>query len=129
MTGGEGRGVQRSDALLFENAIYVLTPSQKLPVSLTQAFGNLIEQIGAKVLFLSPTMHDKIAAAVSHLPQIVAVTLMNLVAEYQNEPSLLLKLAAGGFRDMTRIASSPYEIWKDIILTNRSDRSHLNDPG
>lgn len=119
MAGGEGRGISWADALLFENAVYVLTPVQDTPVPVAQRLGNLIEQIGAKVLFLSPSIHDQIAAAVSHLPQLVAVALVNLVAKHQEESPLFLKLAAGGFRDMTRIASSPYLIWKDIIQTNR----------
>lgn len=121
MTGGEGRGIQWADPLLFENAVYVLTPSNHLPRMLIQNFGQLIEQIGSKVLFLTPAMHDKIAAAVSHLPQLVAVTLVNMVAKHQTDSSHFLKLAAGGFRDMTRVASSPYEIWEDIIHTNHEE--------
>lgn len=127
MAGSEGRGIQCADALLFENAIYVLTPHQKLPDSLTEAFGNLIENIGAKVLFLDPAIHDKVAAAISHLPQILAVTLVNLVAKHENGSHLFLKLAAGGFRDITRIASSPYDIWKDILQTNHEEISNFID--
>lgn len=123
MAGSEGHGIRWADPLLFENAVYVLTPSQKIPTRLTQDFGNLIEDIGAKVIFLSPDMHDKIAANVSHLPQILAVTLVNLMASHQKNFPLYSKLAAGGFRDMTRIVSSPYEIWKDIFQTNKEEIS------
>ncbi len=119
MTGSEGRGIKSADALLFENTIYVLTPSQKLPGHVVQNFGSLIEKIGSRLILLSPTMHDKIAAAVSHLPQILAVSLMNSITQQQGDSTLFIKLAAGGFRDITRIASSPYEIWKDIINTNK----------
>lgn len=125
MTGSEYRGVQWSDALLFENTVYVLTPSQQLPVTLTQSFGELIELLGAKVVFISPTMHDRVAAAVSHLPQLCAVTLMNLVAKQQKDSPLFLKLASGGFRDMTRIASSSYSIWNDILDTNQPEIIHF----
>ncbi len=123
MAGNEGRGVEWADALLFENAVYVLTPSQKIPDSITNDFVHLIEQIGAKVLFLDPSVHDEVAAAVSHLPQLLAVTLVNVIAQSQHEKdnSLFLNLAAGGFRDMTRIASSPYDIWKDIFQTNQNN--------
>jgi len=121
MTGGEGNGIHHADPLLFENAVYVLTPVNHLPRTLIQKFGNLVEQIGSKVLFLTPSMHDKIAAAVSHIPQLLAVTLVNWVAAHQKDSSHFLKLAAGGFRDMTRIASSPYEIWKDVISTNQKE--------
>jgi prephenate dehydrogenase len=119
MAGAEGRGVRWADALLFENAAYVLTPSRPLPPELMQAFGSLIERIGAKILLLTPAMHDRVAAAVSHLPQVLAVTLMNLVAEQQKDSPYFLKLAAGGFRDMTRIASSPHAVWEPIVETNR----------
>lgn len=127
MAGSEGRGIQHADALLFENSIYVLTPQQNIPVSITQHFGNLLESIGAKVLFINPITHDKVAAAISHLPQILAVTLVNLVAKYEKDSPFYLKLAAGGFRDMTRIASSPYDIWKDILDTNHNEISKFID--
>jgi prephenate dehydrogenase len=121
MTGSEGRGVKWADALLFENAVYVFTPSKPLPPDVMQNIGSTIERIGAKILFLSPSMHDRIAAAVSHLPQVLAVTLMNLVAEHQEDSPHFLNLAAGGFRDMTRIASSSYDIWEPILQTNQEE--------
>jgi len=121
MAGGEGRGIRWADAFLFENAVYVFTPSRPLPSDVVKALGNTIEKIGAKILFLSPSMHDRVAAAVSHLPQMLAVTLMNMVAGHQEDSPFFLKLAAGGFRDMTRIASSPYDMWESIIETNRQE--------
>jgi prephenate dehydrogenase len=127
MAGSEGRGIAWADALLFENAVYVLTPEENTPPAAAQRLGSLLEQIGAKVLFLSPSMHDQMAAAVSHLPQIAAVALVNLVAKHQNDSPLFLKLAAGGFRDMTRIASSPYYVWKDILKTNQHEILHFLD--
>ncbi|MBN2029898.1 prephenate dehydrogenase [bacterium] len=129
MAGNEGRGVEWADALLFENATYVLTPSQRIPNEIMQYFVNLIERIGAKTITLDPQLHDQVAAAVSHLPQLLAVSLMNVITQFQNKKasSLFLKLAAGGFRDMTRIASSPYEIWRDIFQTNQQNVSHYID--
>jgi len=121
MAGGEGRGVRWADPFLFENAVYVFTPSRPLPSEVMKELGNTIENIGAKILFLSPSMHDQVAAAVSHLPQLLAITLMNLVADHQKDSPHFLRLAAGGFRDMTRIASSPYETWESVIETNRSE--------
>jgi prephenate dehydrogenase len=121
MAGAEGRGLKWADALLFENAVYALTPSSGLPPDLMKEFGSLLESIGSKILLLTPVLHDKIAAAVSHLPQLLAVTLMNLVAERQKDSPHFLKLAAGGFRDMTRIASSPYELWEPVVETNRTE--------
>ncbi len=121
MAGAEGRGIGWADALLFENAVYALIPDENTPLPLAQQLGDLLEQIGAKVLFMSPSLHDKVAAAVSHLPQVTAVALMNLVSAHQNDSPHFLRLAAGGFRDMTRIASSPYSVWKDILKTNREE--------
>ena len=72
----------------------------------------------SKAIVLSPELHDRIAAAVSHVPQLLAIALVNLISKKGKSP-LHLKLAAGGFRDMTRIASSPYEIWEDILETNQ----------
>ncbi|MDZ7722342.1 MAG: prephenate dehydrogenase [candidate division KSB1 bacterium] len=118
MAGSEFRGVHAADPFLFENTSYVLTPSRPVDVSKRQALGELLECIGAKVLLLQPKLHDEIAGAVSHLPQMAAIALMNLVAKKQTESPHFLKMAAGGFRDMTRIASSPFGIWEDICDTN-----------
>lgn len=118
MTGSEKRGLENTDPFLFENAIYVLTKSPNVPNELSEAFVEIIEAIGAKVLFLSPRMHDEIAAVVSHLPQMLAVSLMHYASKLNESNTTFLKLAAGGFRDMTRVASSPYEIWADICKTN-----------
>ncbi|NIR51146.1 prephenate dehydrogenase/arogenate dehydrogenase family protein [candidate division KSB1 bacterium] len=119
MTGSEKRGLPHADPLLFENAVYVLTDNQQLPSELTDKFVELIRAIGAQVLFMSAKQHDRIAAVVSHLPQLLAVTLMKYASNINNnQNSTCLKLAAGGFRDMTRIASSPYEVWRDILVTN-----------
>jgi prephenate dehydrogenase len=119
MAGSEHRGIQAADALLFQNAVYVLTPLEHTPTPVLSKMAGLVECIGAKAIVLSPELHDRIAAAVSHVPQLLAITLVNLISKTEKSP-LHLKLAAGGFRDMTRIASSPYEIWEDILETNQN---------
>jgi len=118
MAGSENKGVEAADPFLFENTTYVLTPVRPISETTRKAFGELIELTGAKVLLLSPVLHDEIAAAVSHLPQMAAVAMMTLAAKRQHESPFFLKMAAGGFRDMTRIASSPYGIWEHIRQTN-----------
>ncbi len=118
MAGSEFRSIKAADPFLFENTIYVLTPTRPIDESTRKAFGELLESIGAKVLLMLPKLHDEIAAAVSHLPQMAAVAMMNMVAEKQKESPHFMKMAAGGFRDMTRIASSPYGIWEHIRQTN-----------
>ena len=118
MAGAEIRGIEGADPFLFENATWVLTPSRPVDEQKRKAFGELLELIGAKVLLLQPRLHDEIAAAVSHLPQFAAIALMNMVAKKNEESPHFIKMAAGGFRDMTRIASSPFGIWEAICRTN-----------
>ncbi len=119
MAGSEKPGLQHADPFLFENAMYVLTTLPNTPERAVHNLGNFLHTLGAHVVLMDAETHDRIAAAVSHLPQILAVTLMNYVADKNEKNPMVLKMAAGGFRDMTRIASSPYEIWKDIIRGNR----------
>ncbi len=121
MAGLERGGVEQAEPLLFENAIYVLTPGQDIPQLLVASFVELVESVGAKAVFLSAEQHDRIAAAVSHLPHVLAVTLMNYAARLNAEDSAYLKLGAGGFRDMTRVASSPHLIWEQILAANRAN--------
>ncbi|MFH1007237.1 MAG: prephenate dehydrogenase [Candidatus Latescibacterota bacterium] len=127
MAGSESRGVRAADPFLFQNAIYVLTPSRTAPAVATDHLMNLVEGIGARVAVMDAATHDRIAAAVSHLPQMMAVALTSMVGQLSEENPLFLRMAAGGFRDMTRIASSPYEIWKDICRTNAGPIARMID--
>ena len=122
MAGSEQGGAANADAFLFENATYVLCPPEGLtPEALPQRYADfvaLVEATGARVLVLEAERHDRIAATVSHLPQLLATMLMNYAAERNAEDNAFLRLAAGGFRDMTRIASSPFAMWQHILLAN-----------
>jgi prephenate dehydrogenase len=118
MAGSEKSGVSASDPFLFENAIYVLTPSPGTPADKLERLRDACQAVGARVLVLEPELHDGIAAAVSHLPQMLAVGLVNMLSGFVREQPAYLDLAAGGFRDMTRIASSPFTVWSDICQTN-----------
>jgi prephenate dehydrogenase len=118
MTGSERPGIEAADPLLFENALYMLSPSVSARSEHLERLSKFLEGLGARVLFLDPEQHDQIVAYVSHLPQLLAVTLADLVAQHNQRDALYAALAAGGFRDMTRIAASPYEIWYDIIREN-----------
>jgi prephenate dehydrogenase len=122
MAGAEQGGIDHADALLFENATWVLCPPEATPEAVfIQRFASLIDLVeatGARVLLMEAGRHDRIAALVSHLPQLVAVTLMNLAAARHAEDDGFLRLAAGGFRDLTRIAASPFPIWHDILRAN-----------
>ena len=118
MTGSEKSGIDAADPFLFQNAIYVLTPVDGVPKDILDSFSGLIGDLGASVIVMNAVLHDRIAAAVSHLPQMLAVTLVEMVGNCNSEDAPYLKLAAGGFRDMTRIASSPFSMWDDICRTN-----------
>ncbi|NWF88747.1 MAG: prephenate dehydrogenase/arogenate dehydrogenase family protein [Ignavibacteriaceae bacterium] len=116
MTGKEKGGYQNSDNLLFENSIYIISEKCKNCDSINE-YTNLIRSIGARVTFLDPYLHDKIVSRVSHLPQLLAVLLVNQTAATKNGVQFI-DFAAGGFRDMTRIASSDFSVWESILKYN-----------
>lgn len=123
MAGAEESGIAHADAFLFENATYVLCPPSFLSADDLQSkytpFIELIESTGARVRILEAKQHDQVAARVSHVPQLLAVALMNQAIAAQQRNDAVLQLAAGGFRDMTRIASSSFGLWHDILASNR----------
>ena len=122
MAGSERRGIEHADAMLFENATYVICPPDSLPqdrfADEYPEFISLLQATGARLIVLDPDRHDRIAATVSHLPQLLAVGLTNFVSRSNDGDEAFLQLAAGGFRDMTRIASSPFDVWRDIVIAN-----------
>jgi prephenate dehydrogenase len=121
MAGSERGGWENAEADLFENAAYVLTPAPNSPANALEALANLLQALGARIIILDPEEHDRLVAEVSHLPQLLAVALTNFIARHGQEHESRLQLAAGGFRDMTRIAASPFSIWQDILNSNRAN--------
>mgnify|MGYP000871427387 FL=1 len=119
MAGAEQSGYPASRAHLFENAYYVLTPPPGTPEEIRKSLELLIASTGALPLILDPLTHDRKVGSVSHLPHIIAAALVNTVREADGPDRAALKLAAGGFKDITRIASSDPEMWRDICLSNR----------
>ena len=118
MAGSEHRGVSAADPFLFQNAIYVLTPSPETPDFVVEKLARLVRAFGARPMRMTPREHDRAAAAVSHLPQMMATSLVSLIGRMTEDDGLPIRMAAGGFRDLTRIASSPYAMWRDICHTN-----------
>ena len=120
MAGKERSGLENADARLFENARYVLTPvkPEHLDDDRVQAFRVLVEAIGARLLMSDPVTHDLAVAYLSHLPQLLSSGLASMIEEKHTVAGLSLELAASGFRDVTRLADSPYSVWRDICLTN-----------
>ncbi len=119
MAGKETGGYENSDPHLFENSIYIISSLAEKCRRINE-FLEIISLLGAKPLFLQPSLHDKVVARVSHLPQLLAVALIHTVGS-NNEEIDFLDYAAGGFRDITRIASSPFTSWKSILKFNRSE--------
>ena len=119
MAGSHKSGVEAASERLFENAYYVLTPAPGTSQGKVDKLTELLQYTRAKVIRLDPDVHDQVVGAVSHFPHIIAAALVNLVAGYDEENAWHARLAAGGFRDITRIASSNPRMWRDILLNNR----------
>ncbi len=118
MTGKEKGGYLNSDELLFENAIYILSDQAK-DCDIKTDFINLLKRLNTRIKFMNPYLHDKAIARISHLPQLLAVSLINTSLSGNSES--FLELAAGGFRDLTRIASSDFSIWKSVFKFNKNE--------
>jgi prephenate dehydrogenase len=120
MAGSELDGLDGAQGDLFEGAVWVLTPVPEADDAVFSTVASVVASLGAEVVALSPERHDQLVAVVSHVPHLTAATLMGLASERAEEHAALLRLAAGGFRDMTRVASGRPGIWLDICAENRS---------
>lgn len=120
MAGSERSGVEAASVLLFENAYYVLTPEPNVDEAAYERLTELLQYTKAHLIRMQPDEHDRVVGAISHLPHIVASGLVNQIRQYNEGNELYALLAAGGFRDLTRIASSDPTIWSDILINNRS---------
>jgi len=119
MAGSEQEGVEGADPDLFAGAVWVLTPTTATDDATYATLRTVLTELGADVVALTPDHHDALVAVVSHVPHLTAATLMSLADDRSTEHRALLRLAAGGFRDMTRIASGHPGIWPDICAENR----------
>ena len=118
MAGSEQEGVAGARADLFQNAVWVLTPTDDTDDDSLVQIRSVVASLGADVVSLAPERHDALVAVVSHVPHLTAATLMAMADERAEEHQVMLRLAAGGFRDMTRIASGHPGIWPDICDEN-----------
>ncbi|MCK4648520.1 prephenate dehydrogenase/arogenate dehydrogenase family protein [bacterium] len=123
LAGSEQRGPQSARADLFKGATVVLTPVEKTDEKALALIKSMWQDIGTKVLFLSPEIHDELVAFTSHLPHILATSLTNLIAGLAEKEERILSLMGEGFRDTTRIAASPPSMWQEICLANRGEIS------
>ncbi len=129
LTGKETSGIENADADLFVDAKYVVIKETKEAEEAEEEFGSesvrefldWLRRVGAEPVVLDAETHDRAVAFTSHLPQLLSTALAGVVWDETDRDELPVLLAAGGFRDMVRLASSPYEIWRDICLTNTSE--------
>ena len=127
MAGSEKSGYSNSKAMLIENAYYILTPGGEVGLEYISDFTELISSLGAIPMVLTAEEHDFITAGVSHLPHIIASALVNLVKTLDNDAEYMKTIAAGGFRDITRIASSSPVMWQQICMENHENISNVLD--
>lgn len=125
IAGKERSGVSESSEALFKNTKCILTPTDKTDRSALDKVRGLWEAAGANVIIMDPHIHDKIFAAVSHLPHVAAYALVCAVSDMNTGKDDYISFSGAGFRDFTRIAASSPEIWRDICLLNRENVVHM----
>lgn len=118
MAGSELLGLEGADAGLFDGAAWVLTPTAATDLGAFERLRVVVASMGGDVVVLPPEDHDRLVAVVSHVPHLVAATLVNAASAAAAQDAALLRLAAGGFRDMTRVAAGHPGIWPDVCTDN-----------
>ena len=123
MAGKESSGVDCADADLFHNAAWFLTPlpGQNLNEGLFAEYVGWIDQIGARIAMLPAADHDRLCAWISHLPQMISTALAAALVEEFGEDAPLLAAGGRALQEMTRIAASPYSMWRDIAMSNQKN--------
>lgn len=125
MAGSHKSGIRAAREHLFENAIYVLTPTHKCSDKKVNILKGILEVTKCNFVILDPEEHDEMTSVVSHFPHLIASSLVHQARKWENKHTYLPSLAAGGFRDITRIASSNPEMWQDIFQHNGNKMSKL----
>ncbi|MGE5606099.1 MAG: prephenate dehydrogenase/arogenate dehydrogenase family protein [Bacteroidota bacterium] len=118
MTGSEQHGIRAADPFLFQNAAYIIIEDSRTPSEAAAIVIKLIESTGTQIIKLSADEHDRIVGMVSHLPHLIAATLAKTAGDAEADYPGTLSLAAGGFRDTTRVAMGSPEVWHGIIFGN-----------
>jgi prephenate dehydrogenase len=125
MAGREHAGIEFADADLFEGAAWLFTPlpRQNVHAGLSGEFIHCAEKIGAKIAVVDPVDHDRFCAWISHLPQMISTALAASLVDEFGPDAPVLDIGGRALREMTRISSSPYSMWRDIAITNRQNLS------
>jgi prephenate dehydrogenase len=120
MAGSERQGIENASPDLFLNAAFIFTPTPSCDAATYSFLSQSFTALGARVIFMDPLVHDRAVSMVSHLPHILAFSLVNAILEGSREVRGMSEIVSGGFRDMTRIASSDPALWTGILLENRA---------
>lgn len=123
MVGSERSGYDAASDRLIENAYYFITPATDARPSAIEEFTTFIGDLGAIPIIYSPDEHDRITSYISHVPHVIAAALVNLVKDADTTDGIFKSLAAGGFKDITRIASSNPVVWEHILMSNSDNIS------
>ena len=118
MAGSEKYGYDNSDANILDNAYYVLTPSENASDYQINKYIELVSSIGCKPTVMDMELHDNATGVISHIPHVIAASLVHFLINHDNDKKTMKTLAAGGFRDVTRTASSSVKMWEEICLAN-----------
>jgi len=120
MAGKEVSGIEHADANLFRDAVWLITPidAGRAYTSRQQQYLDLLKAIGARVITLDAERHDRLCAWISHLPQMIATALACSLREEFGDADAAMQIGGRALREMTRIANSPYSMWRDIAMTN-----------
>lgn len=127
MAGSEKSGFSHSNPIILENAYYILTPTEQVSPQAIEAYRSLVSSLGALPLLLNCKEHDYVTAAISHVPHLIAAALVNLVRDHDTPDATMKMVAAGGFKDITRIASSSPDMWEAICMSNTQNIASLLD--
>lgn len=127
MAGSEKTGFANANEMILENAYYILAPTSEVSSEAVSAYQELVTSMGAIPLVLDCKEHDYVTAAVSHVPHLIAAALVNLVHDHDTKEGTMKQVAAGGFKDITRIASSSPAMWEAICLSNTENIADLLD--
>ncbi|MBD1378601.1 prephenate dehydrogenase [Metabacillus arenae] len=125
MAGSHKSGITAAKPHLFENAFYVLTPSNNTDPAAIDELKKLLKGTKANLIEMAPDEHDSITGVISHFPHVIAASLVHQAERFNHEYPMIKRMAAGGFRDITRIASSSPTMWRDILLHNKEELLHL----
>ncbi|MDO4965797.1 MAG: prephenate dehydrogenase/arogenate dehydrogenase family protein [Lachnospiraceae bacterium] len=127
MAGSEKYGYDFSDSNLLKNAYFVLTPSDNVKEEQVNKYIELVSSIGCKPTVMDMTLHDTATGVISHIPHVIAASLVHFLINHDNDKQTMKTLAAGGFRDVTRTASSSVKMWEDICIANNDIICELLD--